>query len=158
MTEKSEKIPWTFLYINIYLKLAGNRTYRYKLSKIIHKIIIISIILSIAGGFRTRESLDREMKTLHELVLEACDQGTSSQAARVSIRISVLDVNDNSPEIFDPTNNIVSVRADQPPGTEVVRVRAFDSDIGQNSAVTYSILTGIYLQFRKSSTCLWGLR
>lgn len=36
----------------------------------------------------------------------------------------------------------MSVREEQPPGTEVVRVRAMDSDSGYNASVTYSILKG----------------
>ncbi|KAK0094347.1 hypothetical protein PV326_011173 [Microctonus aethiopoides] len=88
----------------------------------------------------TREPLDREMKSIHELVLEARDQGTPSKAARVSLRVTVLDVNDNSPEIVDPQSDIVSVREEQTPGTEVARVRALDNDLGENATVTYSIL------------------
>lgn len=94
------------------------------------------------GEIITREPLDREMKSIHELVLEARDQGTPSKAARVSLRVTVLDVNDNSPEIVDPQSDIVSVREEQSPGTEVARVRALDNDLGENATVTYSILKG----------------
>ncbi|XP_046738187.1 protein dachsous [Diprion similis] len=92
------------------------------------------------GEIRTHEPLDRELRALYELVLEARDQGTPSRAARVPLRIAVLDVNDNSPEIVDPQSNVVSVREEQPPGTEVAKVRALDSDRGENASVTYSIL------------------
>lgn len=90
----------------------------------------------------TREPLDREIKNIHELVLEARDQGTPSKAARVPLRVTVQDVNDNSPEIVDPQGDVVSVREEQPPGTEVARVRAMDTDLGENATVTYSILKG----------------
>ncbi|XP_008547987.1 protein dachsous isoform X1 [Microplitis demolitor] len=92
------------------------------------------------GEIITREPLDRETKSVHELVLEARDQGTPSRAARVPLRVTVLDVNDNSPEIVDPQGDVVSVREEQPPGTEVARVRALDSDLGENATITYSIL------------------
>ncbi|XP_070151025.1 protein dachsous isoform X3 [Polyergus mexicanus] len=92
------------------------------------------------GEITTREPLDRETKDVHELVLEARDQGTPSRAARVPLKITVLDVNDNSPEIVDPQGDVVSVREEQPPGTEVARVRALDTDLGENASVTYSIL------------------
>lgn len=58
------------------------------------------------------------------------------------LKITVLDVNDNSPEIVDPQGDNVSVREEQPPGTEVARVRALDTDLGENASVTYSILKG----------------
>jgi len=95
-----------------------------------------------SGEITTREPLDREMKSIHELVLEARDQGTPSRAARVPLKITVLDVNDNSPEIVDPQGDVVSVREEQPPGTEVARVRALDMDLGENASVTYSIPKG----------------
>jgi len=95
-----------------------------------------------SGEITTREPLDRETKGVHELVLEARDQGTPSRAARVPLKVTVLDVNDNSPEIVDPQGDVVSVREEQPPGTEVARVRALDTDLGENASVTYSIPKG----------------
>ncbi|XP_011309154.1 protein dachsous [Fopius arisanus] len=92
------------------------------------------------GEIITREPLDRELRSLHELVLEARDHGSPSRAARVPLRVSILDVNDNSPEIVDPQGDIVSVREEQPLGTEVARVRALDADLGENATMTYSIL------------------
>ncbi|XP_076174537.1 dachsous cadherin-related 1 [Ptiloglossa arizonensis] len=92
------------------------------------------------GEIVTKEPLDRETKSVHELVLEARDQGTPSRAARVPLKVTVLDVNDNSPEIVDPQGDVVSVREEQPPGTEVARVRALDTDLGENASVTYTIL------------------
>lgn len=86
--------------------------------------------------------MDREAKAVHELVLEARDQGTPSRAARVPLKIALLDVNDNSPVIVDPQSDVVSVREEQPPGTEVARVRALDLDQGENATITYTILKG----------------
>ncbi|CAB0004619.1 unnamed protein product [Nesidiocoris tenuis] len=64
------------------------------------------------------------------------------RSTRSTVRIFVSDVNDNSPEIVDPQEDVVSVREEQAPGTEVVRVRAVDRDNGPNATVTYSILKG----------------
>ncbi|KAF7991481.1 hypothetical protein HCN44_008793 [Aphidius gifuensis] len=98
------------------------------------------IIDSDTGIIKTRESLDREEKNIHDIILEAKDQGIPSKTTRVNLRINVLDVNDNSPDIIDPQGNIVSVREEQPIGTEVARVRAIDNDYGENGTITYSIL------------------
>lgn len=97
------------------------------------------------GAITTNAPLDRETKAVHELVLEARDQGTPSRAARVSLKVTVLDVNDNAPEIIDPQSDVVSVREEQPLGTEVARVKALDVDLGENASVTYTILEGITL-------------
>lgn len=73
---------------------------------------------------------------------EARDQGTPYRSARVPVKVHITDVNDNAPDIVDPQEDVVSVREEQPPGTEVVRIRAVDRDNGQNASITYSILKG----------------
>lgn len=106
-----------------------------------------SLSRRLSGKITTREPLDREAKEVHELVLEARDQGTPSRAARVPMKVTVLDVNDNSPEIVDPQGDVVSVREEQPSGTEVAKVRALDTDFGENASVIYSILKGRNVSF-----------
>lgn len=98
--------------------------------------------MSVAGEMLTRVPLDRETKNVHELVAEARDQGSPPRSARVSVRVTVSDVNDNTPDLVDPQEDVISVREEQPPGTEVVRVRAVDRDDGYNATVTYSIVKG----------------
>ncbi|CAG9820098.1 unnamed protein product [Phaedon cochleariae] len=97
-------------------------------------------INQITGEITTKEPLDREQKQNHDLVVEARDQGTPSRTARVFLKITVLDVNDNTPEIVDPQEDVISVREEQLPGTEVVRVKAVDADSGNNASITYSII------------------
>jgi protocadherin-16/23 len=97
---------------------------------------------STTGKITAKEPLDREQKDTYDLVAEARDQGIPSRSVRVVVKIYVLDVNDNAPEIIDPQEDVVSVREEQPPGTEVVRVRAVDADNGQNASITYLILKG----------------
>ncbi|KAL1505211.1 hypothetical protein ABEB36_004825 [Hypothenemus hampei] len=94
----------------------------------------------ISGEISTKEILDRENKGYYDLVGEAKDQGRPSRSVRVSVKIYVLDTNDNAPEIVDPQEDVVSVREEQNPGTEVVRIRAIDVDNGYNSSITFSLL------------------
>jgi protocadherin-16/23 len=79
---------------------------------------------------------------MYDLVAEARDQGTPYRSARVTVKVVVTDVNDNAPDVVDPQEDVVSVREEQPPGTEVVRIRAIDRDNGNNASITYSILKG----------------
>jgi protocadherin-16/23 len=106
---------------------------------------LFQVLIIFAGEIRTCESLDREMKAVHELVLEARDQGTPFRTARVPLKIIVMDINDNIPEIVDPSSDMVSVREEQPTGTDVAQVRAFDMDDGVNASITYTILEGTYI-------------
>ncbi|XP_073827275.1 dachsous cadherin-related 1 [Musca autumnalis] len=96
----------------------------------------------LTGEITTREPLDREISPVYEFVAEARDQGTPYRSSRVTVKVHVTDVNDNQPKIVDPQEDVVSVREEQPPGTEVVRIRAVDRDNGQNASITYSILKG----------------
>lgn len=94
----------------------------------------------VAGIITTKENLDREYKSSYSLFAEARDQGSLPRSSRVPVSIQVTDVNDNSPEIIDPREDVVSVREEQQPGAEVARVKAIDRDNGINASVTYSIL------------------
>lgn len=94
------------------------------------------------GEITTREPLDREQKASYNLLAEARDQGTPYRSVRVTVKIHVSDVNDNAPNMLDPQEDVVSVREEQLPGTEIVRIRAIDRDNGPNATITYSILKG----------------
>ncbi|KAL4710602.1 hypothetical protein ACJJTC_003238 [Scirpophaga incertulas] len=98
------------------------------------------IIHAVSGTITTKESLDREFKSSYTLFAEAKDQGSFQKSSRVPITIRVTDVNDNSPEIIDPREDVISVREEQQPGAEVAKVKAIDRDNGINASVTYSIL------------------
>lgn len=86
--------------------------------------------------------LDRELKAVHELQIEAKDQGNPPRSARAIVRVMITDVNDNTPVIVEPEETVVSVREELPAGKEVVRVRAVDTDEGNNATVTYSFVIG----------------
>lgn len=94
------------------------------------------------GEIVTKEPLDREYRPFYDLIAEARDQGIPFRSTRVPIHINVMDVNDNAPEIVDPQEDVVSVREEQPIGTDVVKVRAIDPDNGNNASISYSILKG----------------
>ncbi|KAG7305903.1 hypothetical protein JYU34_008455 [Plutella xylostella] len=94
----------------------------------------------VTGVITTKERLDREFKASYAVFAEAKDQGTPARSSRVPVLIQITDVNDNSPEIIDPREDVVSVREEQQPGAEVARVKAIDRDNGVNSSLTYSIL------------------
>lgn len=86
--------------------------------------------------------MDREARAEYDLVAEAKDGGSPARSARVPVKVLVLDANDNSPEIVDPHDDVLSVREEQAPGTEVGHLRAVDRDLGANASVTFSIIRG----------------
>ncbi|XP_044138100.1 protocadherin gamma-B2-like [Bufo gargarizans] len=82
-------------------------------------------------------SLDRESKSLHELILTAMDGGKPMRSGTALIRIIVTDVNDNFP-IFTQSVYKVSVNENTSINTAIITVNSTDKDEGMNGLVTYS--------------------
>ena len=85
----------------------------------------------------TTQALDRESQDYHELTVEAYGLQTS---ANTTIRVSVLDRNDNGPEFQPPpatsktlTDSLLQI------GEKVAQFQATDSDSGVNGRISYSL-------------------
>ncbi|XP_061627314.1 protocadherin-7 [Phyllopteryx taeniolatus] len=80
--------------------------------------------------------LDREQKDSYELILRVRDGGNPPRSSQALLRVSITDVNDNSPQFERPTYE-AEMAENAPPGTPVLQVRASDRDIGVNGQVEY---------------------
>ncbi|XP_043115735.1 protocadherin-16 [Puntigrus tetrazona] len=89
-----------------------------------------------SGVLSTSRPLDRESKAKYTLTVEAQDQGIPSLTSTVTLDISVLDLNDNSP-VFPSSSYSVEVSEDALEGSLVLEVSASDKDEGSNSQVVY---------------------
>uniref|UniRef100_A0A9J8AIV3 Protocadherin-16 n=1 Tax=Cyprinus carpio carpio TaxID=630221 RepID=A0A9J8AIV3_CYPCA len=89
-----------------------------------------------SGVLSTSRPLDRESKAKYTLTVEAQDQGIPSLTSTVTLDISVLDLNDNSP-VFTSSSYSVEVSEDALEGSLVLEVSASDKDEGSNSQVVY---------------------
>ncbi|XP_059918568.1 protocadherin gamma-C5-like [Gadus macrocephalus] len=83
------------------------------------------------------KQLDRETKSVHQLLLTALDGGNPVKSGTAQITITVLDINDNNP-IFQTSLYKVAVREDIAKGTLIVKTQASDRDEGLNGDVEYS--------------------
>ncbi|XP_010897511.2 protocadherin-23 [Esox lucius] len=92
------------------------------------------IIDSVRGILATNTVLDREITSFYKLVLQASDRGSPPLSSTATVRVQVVDVNDNSPAI--PPMEPVVVAENLPAGYTVTQVRANDVDL--TSTVTYS--------------------
>ncbi|NWT02692.1 PCDA2 protein, partial [Mionectes macconnelli] len=86
------------------------------------------------GEIRLSGSLDFEDVRLHELQIEARDQGTPPLSGHCSVELEVLDVNDNAPEVR-VTSLSVPVPEDASLGTVVALLSVSDRDSGANGRV-----------------------
>ena len=90
---------------------------------------------------RTNKSLDREDISFYTLVIQASDKGTPPLTETVSVNITILDINDNSP-VFTKLAFTVSVLESLPIGSRFLNVTASDADLGENALLTFSIMSG----------------
>ncbi|KAL6472191.1 hypothetical protein MHYP_G00183790 [Metynnis hypsauchen] len=84
-----------------------------------------------------KDSLDREKKAVHNLILTAVDGGTPPRSGTASVIVQVLDTNDNSPQ-FDKQVYSVELIENASIGTLLLQLNATDLDEGTNAEVEYS--------------------
>ncbi|XP_028252777.1 cadherin EGF LAG seven-pass G-type receptor 2-like [Parambassis ranga] len=81
--------------------------------------------------------LDRERRDSYDLVVRASDKGTPQRQNTTTIRVSLIDVNDNRPE-FSSSRYVSSILLkDAEKGKLLLTMSATDQDIGNNSLITY---------------------
>lgn len=84
--------------------------------------------------------LDRELQPNYTLNVVATDTGTPPLHASRTINLRVTDINDNAPE-FEQEEYYANVMEVSDPGTSVIQVLATDKDEGNNSAITYTLIS-----------------
>nr|XP_020469983.1 protocadherin-23 isoform X2 [Monopterus albus] len=92
------------------------------------------ILDSVRGILATNVLLDREITPSYKLVLQAVDRGNPPLSSTATIRVQVVDVNDNSPAI--PSMEPIIVAENLPAGYMVTQLTANDVDL--SSTITYS--------------------
>lgn len=90
------------------------------------------------------QPLDRETQDSYTFTLLASDG--VQQSVPVTVTITVLDANDNTPTFRNVSYN-VNLFTDMRPGETVIQLSAVDSDAGPNGRITYRILAGDHGQF-----------
>eukprot|EP00063_Salmo_salar_P018796 XP_013993631.1 PREDICTED: protocadherin gamma-C5-like [Salmo salar] len=87
------------------------------------------------GEITLSQSLDYEISPSFKFDVCAADKGTPSMESHSSVQVTVVDVNDNPPEI-SITSIPKPVREDAPVGTMVALISAKDLDSGDNGKVS----------------------
>nr|XP_031289563.1 cadherin-22 [Camelus dromedarius] len=93
------------------------------------------------GVIRTAvPDLDRESQERYEVVIQATDMAgqLGGLSGSTTVTIVVTDVNDNPPR-FPQKMYQFSIQESAPIGTAVGRVKAEDSDVGENTDMTYHL-------------------
>uniref|UniRef100_A0A8C5BE63 Dachsous cadherin-related 1a n=1 Tax=Gadus morhua TaxID=8049 RepID=A0A8C5BE63_GADMO len=90
----------------------------------------------------TREALDREHQSSHQLLLSVQDGGSPPRSSTGTAFITVQDDNDNAPAFSPHTPGKIlamQVMEGQAPGFLIGTVHAKDPDEGENGSVTYAL-------------------
>ncbi|XP_072332422.1 protocadherin-20 isoform X2 [Scyliorhinus torazame] len=82
----------------------------------------------------TAQQLDYEARQVHEVTVVA--ENANKLALRTTIKIQLLDVNDNSP-LFTSSLLNVTIEENNPPNSFLLKVKATDADSGEMGTVTY---------------------
>ncbi|CAL8349145.1 unnamed protein product [Arctogadus glacialis] len=94
------------------------------------------------GEISTREALDREHQSSHQLLLSVQDGGSPPRSSTGTAFITVQDDNDNAPA-FSPhaPGKILAMQVmeGQAPGSLIGTVHAKDPDEGENGSVSYAL-------------------
>ncbi|XP_045856703.1 protocadherin gamma-A6 isoform X6 [Meles meles] len=119
----------------------------YSFLRVTEKISKIFCLNVSTGEIATSANLDYEDSSFYELDVEARDR--PGLVDRAKVLITILDVNDNVPEVV-VTSGSRSVAESTPPGTVIALFQVYDRDSGLNGLVTCSISRSLPFELEKS--------
>ncbi|KAM9064767.1 protocadherin gamma-A10 isoform X8 [Sarcophilus harrisii] len=99
------------------------------------------------GEITTAGDLDYEKSNFYEIEIQAEDGGAF--LARAKVLVTVLDLNDNSPEVTI-TSLFSPVTENSPTGTVIALLHIHDQDSGENGLVTCSVSENLPFKLEKS--------
>ena len=83
--------------------------------------------------------LDREKTERYQLKVTAEDSSIPAKKGEMFINITVVDINDNPP-VFNKSHYEIQIREDWSRNRPILRLKAYDPDIGKNGEIVYSLL------------------
>ncbi|XP_057644335.1 protocadherin gamma-A1 isoform X22 [Chionomys nivalis] len=114
----------------------ANGKVTYSFHNVDHSVVRKFQLDSYTGEIRNKEPLDFEEYKVYPMEIQA--QDGAGLMARAKVLVTVLDVNDNAPEV-GITSVTTEVPENFPPGTIVALISVHDQDAGTNGHATCSI-------------------
>ncbi|XP_072292202.1 protocadherin-19 isoform X4 [Eucyclogobius newberryi] len=128
------------------LGMNGTVSYSIVPGEIKHMDVNTYVSINPSGRIYSMRSFDHEYTRTFDFKVLARDNGNPSLSSNATVRIVVLDVNDNTPVMTSPplVNGTaeVSIPRNAGVGYMVTQVKADDYDEGENGRLTYTISEG----------------
>ncbi|XP_076467983.1 protocadherin-11 X-linked-like [Babylonia areolata] len=88
--------------------------------------------------------LDRERRDSYSFTVMVRDKGVPPKTTYASVVVTVLDINDNAPDIQFPVtgNHTVHVSTQPEPGMILAKIVAYDPDAAENGSLHFLVLSG----------------
>ncbi|XP_019061567.1 protocadherin gamma-A4 isoform X8 [Fukomys damarensis] len=125
----------------------ANGEVAYSFRKVRDKISQLFLLNSLSGDITIVGDLDYEDSGFYDIDVEAHDG--PGLRARSKVLVTVLDVNDNAPEVT-VTSLISSIQENSSPGTVIALFNVHDSDSGENGLVTCSVQDNLPFRLEKT--------
>ncbi|CAD5124818.1 DgyrCDS13080 [Dimorphilus gyrociliatus] len=93
------------------------------------------------GILSLKTSLNYEANIVHNPVVVVSDRGSPSLSVTVTLTVSVVDNNDNSPQI--PSTYTFNIAENAPIDTRIGQIAATDADSNNNAAIQYQIVSTV---------------
>lgn len=101
------------------------------------------------GELQVIGEVDYEQASVYDITVQARDGGTPAMEGSCHIKVEILDVNDNTPEVT-LTSLTSPISEDAPAGTVIALISAKDLDSGKNGQVTLKVSPGLPFKLKSA--------
>ncbi|KAG2455369.1 PCDGM protein, partial [Polypterus senegalus] len=101
------------------------------------------------GEIRVKDVIDFEAGVAYDINVQARDKGTPALEGHCNVKVEIIDVNDNEPEVI-LTSLSSPVSENAVPGTVIALISVRDPDSGPNGEVHLRIPPGVPFKLRSS--------
>ncbi|XP_046357342.2 protocadherin Fat 4-like [Haliotis rufescens] len=93
----------------------------------------------VSGYVTCNSPLDYELENIHEFAVVARDKGVEPMSASLTVKIQVLDINDNAPAFSKQFYNTSVLRGEWVDGKPILVLKVSDEDSGSNADIALSL-------------------
>lgn len=113
------------------------------------RILKMFSVDSKSGEIRVVGDVDYEEANVYDITVQARDGGSPAMEGSCNIKVEIIDVNDNTPEVT-LTSLTSPIREDADSGTVIALISAKDLDSGDNGKVTLKVSQGLPFKLKSA--------